>query len=276
MPPGNRWNTRSWMIENDLNSGGFDFVNNLSVMKEKKKTKYDTNPLDPDYAGRADESWGEPRPVEPLPKCRKWKSAGPAEAPTKRYDSSIPVSYPSINVPPSYPPKVADACGYVVAFTARHHPSALFRALVCRRTSRWRLPYTPFFIGAVAGVLELFLTPRAEPRARFHAAQGLALQLAAVAIKLIFNIIESITGNNAGGKLFWAAFDLLFIIAMIRVWKGESVHVAAVDDATAWLNERIDPQKIPEEKSSARGLPSLLLLISPCYLPLRNISDRHR
>ena len=211
-------------------------------MKEKKKTKYDTNPLDPDYAGRASDAWGEPRPVEPLPKAEeRW----PAEAPTKRYDSSIPVSYPSINVPPSYPPKVVEAS--VKSSSAATIPPSSKRTvpgLGLPENITLALPYTPFFIGAVAGVLELFLTPRSEPRARFHAAQGLALQLAAVAIKIIFNIVGGITGTNVGGKLFWAASITLFVIAMIRIWKGESVHVAAVDDVTTWLNDRIDPQKL--------------------------------
>lgn len=216
------------------------------VMAEKKKTKYDTNPLDEDYARRADDSWGEPRPVEPLPKAEEhW----PAEAPTKRYDSSIPVSYPSINVPPSYPPKPAEMPAKMSSAspTAPSSKRAV-PGLGLPENITLALPYAPFFIGAVAGVLELFLTPRSEPRARFHAAQGLALHLAAVVIKLIFNIIEGITGNNTGGKIFWAVSTVLFIIAMIRVWKGESVHVAAVDDATDWLNERIDPQKIPKKK----------------------------
>lgn len=212
------------------------------MMKEKKKkTKYDTNPLDPDYASRADVEWGEPRPVEAMPKAEeRW----PAEAPTKRYEASIPVSYPSINVPPSYPPKVAEA--EVKSAPAVSAPSSkrTVPGLGLPENLTLALPYTPFFIGAVAGVLELFLTPRSEPRARFHAAQGLALQLAAVAIKLIFNIVGGITGTNTGGKLFWAASITLFIIAMVRVWKGESVHVAAVDDLTTWLNDRIDPQKL--------------------------------
>jgi uncharacterized membrane protein len=211
-------------------------------MKEKKKkTKYDTNPLDTDYARRADDGWGEPRPVEPLPKKEeRWD----AEAPTKRYDASIPVSYPSINVPPSYPPKIAEA-------DVKHSPAVtppsstrIVPGLGLPEKYTLALPYAPFFIGAVAGVLELFLTPRSEPRARFHAAQGLALQLAAIAIKLIFNIVENITNTSAGGKIFWAVSTVLFIIATIRAWKGETVHVAAVDDATAWLNERIDPHKL--------------------------------
>jgi uncharacterized membrane protein len=216
------------------------------VMKEKKKTKYDTNPLDEDYARRADGAWGEPRPVEPLPKAEEpW----PAEAPTKRYDSSIPVSYPSINVPPSYPSKPA-AMPAKMASASPTAPSSsrAVPGLGLPENITLALPYAPFFIGAVAGVLELFLTPRSEPRARFHAAQGLALQLAAVVIKLIFNIIEGITGTSVGGKIFWGISTVLFIIAMIRVWKGEGVHVAAVDDATDWLNERIDPQKVPKKK----------------------------
>src|SRR5918911_4789581 len=73
-------------------------------MAEKKRSKYDTNPLDPDYAERADDEWGAKRRVEPATKTEEpW----PAEAPTKRYNGSIPVSYPSINVPPSYPPEPA-------------------------------------------------------------------------------------------------------------------------------------------------------------------------
>jgi uncharacterized membrane protein len=216
------------------------------MMKEKKKTKYDTNPLDEDYARRADDAWGEPRPVKPLPKAEEpW----PAEAPTKRYDSSIPVSYPSINVPPSYPPRPAEmpVKASSVSPTAPSSTRAV-PGLGLPEKITLALPYAPFFIGAVAGVLELFLTPRSEPRARFHAAQGLALQLAAVTIKIIFNIIEAITGTSSGGKVFWGISTVLFIIAMVRVSKGESVHVAAVDDATDWLNERIDPQKMPKKK----------------------------
>lgn len=217
-------------------------------MKEKKKTKYDTNPLDTDYAARAANDWGTPRPVEPMPEK---KEVWDAEAPTKRYDSSIPYSYPSINVPPSYPPKVAEAANLKSSpVVAPPSSERTVPGLGLPENITLILPYTPFFIGAVAGTLELFLTPRSEPRARFHAAQGLALQLAAIAIKIIFNIVEGITGTNIGGKIFWAASITLFIIAMIRIWKGESVHVAAVDDATAWLDERIDPEKLKNNKKT--------------------------
>jgi uncharacterized membrane protein len=217
-------------------------------MKEKKKTKYDTNPLDPGVAERADDEWGARRRVQPEPEVNEpWGT----ESPTKRYDSSIPVSYPSINVPPSYPPQVKEASASpLLSADATAAPSSTraVPGLGLPENLTLALPYAPFFIGAVAGVLELFLTPRSETRARFHAAQGLALHLAAMAIKLIFNIVESITGSSAGGKIFWIASTILFIIATIRAYKGESVHVAAVDDVTEWLGERIDPQKIQKQK----------------------------
>ncbi|MDT4955119.1 MAG: hypothetical protein QOJ02_3257 [Acidobacteriota bacterium] len=214
-------------------------------MEKIKKSKYDTNPLDTDYAQRADQAWGEPRPVEPVTKTEeRWD----AEAPTKRYDSSIPVSYPSINVPPTYPPKVAGATAQMSPNAVAPSSTRIVPGLGLPENVTLALPYAPFFIGAVAGAVELLLTPRNEIRARSNAAQALVLHLLAVAITTIFNIVGNITGSNVGGKLFWAASTGFFIIAMLRVWKGEEMHFAAADDATRWLNERISPQKTQKQK----------------------------
>jgi len=214
--------------------------------KEKqKRSKYDTNPLDTDYAGRVNSAWGEPRPVKPVTKAEeRWD----AEAPTRRYDSSIPVSYPSINVPPTYPPKAKEATNEIPPSAAAPSSQRTVPGLGLPENVTFALPYAPFFIGAVAGAVELLLTPRNEIRARSHAAQALVLHLVTVAITLIFNIMGNITGSNIGGKLFWAASTVFFIVAMIRVWKGESLHVAAADDAARWVNERIDPQKPQKQK----------------------------
>jgi hypothetical protein len=214
--------------------------------KEKqKKSKYDTNPLDTDYAGRVGNVWGEPRPVEPIKKAEeRWD----AEAPTKRYDSSIPVSYPSINVPPSYPPEARGVTAEMSPSAADPVQKRTVPGLGLPENVTLALPYAPFFIGAVAGAVELVLTPRSEIRARSYAAQALVLQLVTVAITTIFNIVGNITGSNFGGKLFWAASTVFFIVAMIRILKGESLHVAAVDDAARWLNERINPQKPQKQK----------------------------
>src|ERR1043165_7812028 len=124
-------------------------------MKEKEKSKYDTNPLDTEYARRADDEWGARRVAEAEQKA---KEVWPAEAPTKRYDSSIPVSYPSVNVPPSYPPQPVGATSEMPAkapSSTRPVPGlGLPENITCA------LPYAPFYIGAVVAVLELFLTPR--------------------------------------------------------------------------------------------------------------------
>ena len=213
-------------------------------MKEKK-SKYDTNPLDTEYAHRAEDEWGARPVAEAEPKA---KEPWPAEAPTKRYDSSIPVSYPSINVPPSYPPKPAGARADSSSTRATPSRTRGVPGLGLPENLTFALPYAPFYIGAVVSALELFLTPRDETRARFHASQGLVLHLAAIAIGLIFNFIGNVTGSFLGQKIFWGVSTAFFIVALIRVLRGESLHVAAADDAANWLNERIDPQKIQKKK----------------------------
>ena len=127
--------------------------------------------MDTEYAQRAEDEWGARPVAEP-----KAKEPWPAEAPTKRYDSSIPVSYPSINVPPSYPPRPPGATADISSTRAAPSRTRGVPGLGLPENLTFALPYAPFYIGAVVGALELFLTPRDETRARFHASQGLALQ----------------------------------------------------------------------------------------------------
>src|SRR6267142_3126774 len=83
---------------------------------ETKKSKYDTNPLDPDFVKKTEEVWGEAgggpetqevtggatREVAPSNKENP-RSNIYSEAPTRRYDN-VPLDspYPSIFVPPTY------------------------------------------------------------------------------------------------------------------------------------------------------------------------------
>src|ERR1043165_1918936 len=203
-------------------------------MAEKKKSKYDTNPLDADYPRRVEEE-AKKRPVAEAE--RTVSEVWPAEAPTKRYDSSIPVSYPSVNVPPSYPPKPVGVTSEMSAKAPSSTRAVPGLGLPENITNA--LPYAPFYIGAVAAVLELFLTPREETRARFHASQGLVLHLAAIAINTILNIVGGLTGSYTGEKIFWGISTAFFIIALIRVLRGENLHVAAADDAARFLSERL-------------------------------------
>src|SRR5678816_2891389 len=89
---------------------------------ETKKSKYDTNPLDPDVERKAEDVWGdlggvtqqvggttqqvsnEPRPQN-VEDARKNVYS---EAPTRRYDNPpLEAPYPSIFVPPTYAPPPA-------------------------------------------------------------------------------------------------------------------------------------------------------------------------
>jgi uncharacterized membrane protein len=248
---------------------------------EPKRTKYDTNPLDGKVADRADKSF-ESRPGPPTEKVlggptrdigRTENEAARAhpesEAPTRRIDGDLATSYPSIFVPPQnvyqtqprpsatyQPPRTTDASIYQpppVPPPNVYQPPPL--PIYQRTTShsvaglgipeKWAnlLPYIPGHIGAVAAVVELLLVPRTETRTRFHAAQGLALQAAILILTGVFSFVTLISGNRFGSGIFGAASAIFLIVSMIRVWQGKPHHIAPLDDATKWLDEKIKPRK---------------------------------
>src|ERR1041384_2367662 len=84
---------------------------------ETKKSKYDTNPLDPDVERKAEEVWGDLGGVNPTPQVggvtrevgntpnEEARRNVYSEAPTRRYDNPpLEAPYPSVFVPPTYAP----------------------------------------------------------------------------------------------------------------------------------------------------------------------------
>jgi uncharacterized membrane protein len=221
---------------------------------EPKKSKYDTNPLDPDFvknaeAGR-DNSGPETQEVKGA--TREIGSSANenarrniySEAPTRRYDNVNPEApYQSIFVPPTH----SQPAPY-------QPPPAPYRPVNQRPTYRtvaginvpekWAiaLAYAPFYLGIIVSLIELFLVPRKEPRVRFHAAQGLALQIVIVVVQTLLGVIGTITDNRFGGSLFRAAATVFLIVSMVRVWKGKPHHIAPLADATQWFNGHIEPK----------------------------------
>ena len=110
---------------------------------------------------------------------------------------------------------------------------------------RWAnlLPYIPGHIGAVAAVVELLLVPRMETRARFHAAQGLALQIAILILTGAFGFLTLLSGSALGSRLFGTAATVFLIVSMVRAWKGKPHHIAPLDEATKFFDEKIKPRK---------------------------------
>lgn len=224
---------------------------------EPKKSKYDTNPLDPDFVRNADENWSDDGSVAETGEMgdratREFRGTGNAEAsgpgyteaPTRRYDKvQVNAPYPSVFVPPTYSPPAP-----------YQSPATPFKATTDRPTSRtipgiglpekWAimLPYAPFYIGIVVSLLVLFLVPRSEPRVRFHASQGLALYVAILVVQTLFGVVEAITDSGIGGSLFRAAALIFLIISMVRVWKGEPHHIAPIAEPAQWFNDHIPPR----------------------------------
>lgn len=225
---------------------------------EPKKSKYDTNPLDPDFVKKSDESQGEETsdPVTQDVRGGATREIGSSanenarantysEAPTRR---NLPLDspYQSVFVPPTY------------SQPAPYQPSpAPYRPITQLPTSRsvpglglpekWAimLPYAPAYIGVVVSLIELFLVPKTEPKVRFHAAQGLAVHVAILVVQTLFGVVGAITGSGFGGSLFSVAATVFLVISMIRVWKGQPHYIAPVAEPAKWFDEHIKPRTKP-------------------------------
>jgi uncharacterized membrane protein len=242
----------------------------------EKRSQYDTDPLDPDFVRRTEEMSGISR--ETARTSNEGARLNPdADAPTRRIDDPLSQPYPSVFAPPAQPqqpdfqtptyqqpiyqqptspqtqyqpPTAANLGRHTSAMPPQPHsaqqppPSARTVAGIgLPENVALVLPYAPFYIGIVGALLELLLVPRTETRVRFHAAQGLALQLAILVISFALKFIGGLTGSRFGGTLFWLASFIFLIVSIIRIWKGETHHIAPLDEATGWLSERIEPRK---------------------------------
>jgi uncharacterized membrane protein len=246
----------------------------------EKRSKYDTDPLDPDFVRRTDEMWGATRGAEQRPTgdaSSEQETAllpgtqpaaeppradeRPSDAPTQRMDEHFSRSYPSVFIPPNYqqppvpyqqPPPPYQQQPYQQAPPTYQQPYVPPPGTASERVvagfnvkEKWAvmLPYTPFYIGLVFALIELLTVPRQETRVRFHAAQALALHLAIILGGWLFTILRGMTGSGFGGFLFWLASFIFLLVSMSRVWKGEEHRIGPLAEPTRWLNEHINVRK---------------------------------
>ena len=222
----------------------------------EKKTKYDTNPLDPDVAKRTEEIWDQ---EEGGPGTREMKGAtrevgySPnesarhnvySEAPTRTFDSPpLDAPYASVFTPPSQQqPSIYQPNPYLQMPVSTRPTSRTIAGVGLPEKWAMMLPYAPFYIGVIASLIELFLVPRKEVKVRFHAAQGLALHIVIVVVQMLFSVLGAITDSSFGGTLFKLAALIFLIVSMVRVWKGEPHRIAPISEPAQWLNERIEPR----------------------------------
>jgi uncharacterized membrane protein len=222
---------------------------------ETKKSKYDTNPLDPDVERNAEEEWGGGAPTQQVKGAtREVGRSGNeqarqntySEAPTRRYDTPpLDAPYPSVFVPPTYSPPAQ--------YQQQQPPLTFQQQITNPPTSRpvlglglpekWTLllAYAPW-VGIVASLVELFLVSRREVRVRFHASQALTLHIAILIIGQVLNVLGAVTNSKFGGWIFSLASTIFLVISMIRVWKGEPHRIAPLAEPAQWFNEHIEPR----------------------------------
>lgn len=219
---------------------------------ETKKTKYDTNPLDPDFEKQTEEVWGGGPATQEVKGATREVAKTPnensrqnvySEAPTRRYNEVQPDNpYPSVFIPPTYSPPVQQQPAqpyqplYSSVPTSRPVPGIGI-------AEKWAmmLAYAPF-VGLVVSLLELFLVPRKEVNVRFHASQALALHLGMMIIGTIFGVVGTITDSSFGGTLFKLASVIFLVISMTRVWQGHPHRIEPVSEPAQWLNQHIEPR----------------------------------
>jgi uncharacterized membrane protein len=239
---------------------------------EPKRSKYDTNPLEKDFVdsvtgsvegeesgGQTERVFGGPTLEIYHPATDSVRAYSESEAPTRHIGDQV-TSYPSVFVPPNPRPAPTYEAPRIPAADIYRPPPALYQSPGLQAfeksgrnnvaglgiQERWAvmLPYLPFWMLAiVASAIELLLVPRSESRVRFHAAQGIALQIVIGAISTLLVLAGMIARSWSGTGLFKTASVIFLIVAMVRVWKGKSFVIPLLDEPAKWLDEKIKPRK---------------------------------
>ena len=205
--------------------------------------KYDTNPLDPEFPDKvkATAEYADEAATRTLhttnAETRQFADPLPTEEQTRRFAGSTPYSPPFNGqyVPTNFyssPPEMNRSSSRKVDKVGL--PENVLTAV----------PYIPWYLGMVAGLLILFLVPKNEAKVRFHAAQGLAAHIGILIVTTILGIIGNITDiAEAGNVIFQIVTSIMLVIFAIKAWKGKPVHIESVDSLTEWLEDKIKPSK---------------------------------
>ncbi len=200
-------------------------------------TKYDTNPLDPDFP-------------------EKVKAAAEADVATRVLDGSRVETRPFAEAGEEQTRRFfpTDTSGYTPPYTGQYVPAgfASVDQSMTRKVDKVGLPenimtavpYIPWYPGMIAALVMLFVLPRSEAKVRFHAAQGLAAHVAIWIVAAVLGGFSGFTGlASALGGIFTAVTSVMMIIFAFKAWKGRPVHIESVDTLTNWLEEKISPKQ---------------------------------
>jgi uncharacterized membrane protein len=203
------------------------------------KKKFDTNPLDPEFPEKLQEAETNALPKNnyktaefPLPTATEEQTRRFSETEFNAFNSP----YNGQQIPAHY--RTAQIHGRTENISRKVDKIGLPENVLTA------LPYIPFYIGSVFGLLILLFVPKSEAKVRFHAAQGLAAHIGVLIVGLILGLVGNVTGlAKVGGWVFHLVTMIMLIIFAVKAWQGEPVHIEPVDDLTEWLEEKIKPVK---------------------------------
>ena len=204
-------------------------------------SKYDTNPLDPDFPEKAraaaagDE--GEPTQVLRQGVAPTTQFAPQTEEQTRRFGT-------------------AEAAPFTNPYTGQHVPAPrgaygasvqpgekTVHGLPIAEHMLIAAPYIPWYIGLVAGILILLLVPRNETKIRFHAAQGLAAHVGILIVTMILGGVgNAFDLANIGAFIFSLVTSIMLVVFAVKAWQGKPVHIQSIEDLTNWLEDKISPR----------------------------------
>lgn len=208
-------------------------------------TKYDTNPLDPEFPEKVRAAAEAEVATQVLngagAQTRQFAGAQTAttEEQTRRF------------APEDTSPYAPPFDGQYIPTHFQHVSLAEQDQSISRKVERIGLPeniltavpYIPWYVGMVAGILILLLVPKSEAKVRFHAAQGLAAHIGILIVTMILGIVGNITNiAEIGNFIFVLVTSIMLVVFAIKAWKGKPVHIETIDDLTNWLEEKISPK----------------------------------
>lgn len=203
------------------------------------KKKFDTNPLDPEFPERLKEAETNALPKNNF-KTAEFPLPSVTEDETRRFNEA---EFNAYNSP--YNGQQVPAHFQTAKIHARTEDiSRKVEKVGLPENVLTALPYIPFYIGLISGLLILLFVPKSEAKVRFHAAQGLAAHIGIFIVSAILGLVGNVTGfANIGNWIFQIVTMVMLIVFAIKAWQGEPVHIESVDDLTEWLEEKIKPVK---------------------------------
>ena len=208
-------------------------------------SKYDTNPLDPDFPEKVRAEREHEMATQVLrtsaAETRTFAQGPPSEDATRRFSPDMASTY-------SAPVNAAITPTFYQNVSAGNIDDSKERKIAkigLPENIGIAVPYIPWFFGLAAGLILLLLTPKSEAKVRFHAAQGLAAHLGIFGVSIILGIVGGFTDlANIGQMIFGIVTSIMLVIFAYKAFRGRPIHIESIEDLTNYLEEKIGPVKV--------------------------------